>query len=167
MTADIIEFGSYQQAPTVRPRRVVSEADDTRETAEPLTTTAKNTRMRSARYEVWQKANALTSYWRALLDLESAVRIAKMHGLKEARAQIETGPEARYSMLASYREALGKQLLTPAHDVASVNWKRRKLSKLTYIDVKKEVVEKSIADDIAFLDAHPTRNLKLEQHRRQ
>ena len=55
--------------------------------------------------------------------------ITKKHGLKEARAHVEISEEARGPILDSYRDALGKQLLTPAPDVASVNWKRHKLSK--------------------------------------
>ena len=62
--------------------------------------------------------------------------------------------------LDSYRAALNKQLLTPAPDVASVNWKRRELKSY---GVKKELVEKVIADDIAFLDAHPTRTSRANK----
>jgi hypothetical protein len=57
----------------------------------------------------------------------------------------------------TWRAALGNQLLTPAPDMASVNWKRRQLRE-TYCSAKnEELVEKAIADDIAFLDAHSTR----------
>jgi hypothetical protein len=77
--------------------------------------------------------------------------------LKETQAHVGISEEGRWPILDSYREALGKQLLTPAPDVASVNWKRQRLRK-SYNGVKKELIEKAIADDIAFLDAHPTRN---------
>lgn len=173
MTADIIKFGSYKP-PTLRPRPVVCEPDDTPrkvceaddtpcETTGTLTTTAKNARMRSARHKAWRRADALTGYWHAVLDFELAASIAKKHGLKEARAQIETGPVARSSFLASYRDALGNQLLTPSPSVASVNWKRRKMSKAYYM--KKELIEKAIADDIAFLNAHPTRQVRKGEDR--
>jgi hypothetical protein len=89
---------------------------------------------------------------------------------------------------------LGKHLLTPAPDVASVNWKRKQLSK-TYIGVEKDLVgtgssrtcaasfrsiasmyprgsrapsvqsSKAIADDIAFLDAQPTRSSRANKER--
>jgi hypothetical protein len=49
--------------------------------------------------------------------------------------------------------------------VATVNWKRQQLSR-TYIGVEKEQVEKSIADDIAFLDSHPTRNSRANKLRK-
>jgi hypothetical protein len=53
-------------------------------------------------------------------------------------------------------------LCTPAPDAASVNWKRRETSK-SYIGMKKELVEKVIADDVAFLDAHPTRSSRANK----
>ena len=43
--------------------------------------------------------------------------------------------------------------------------KRRQLGK-AYLDVKIERVEKVIADDIAFLDAHPTRNSRANKLRK-
>ena len=87
--------------------------------------TAKNARLRSTRREAWRRANALTEYWLRLLRFADAAEIAKMYGLKEAGAPIDTSNEARLSILSNYREALDKQLLTPAPDIASVNWKRR------------------------------------------
>ena len=55
-----------------------------------------------------------------------------------------------------------KQLLTPAPNVAAVAWKRAKLggSDFPYLPVKPERVERAIADDIAFLTAHPRKKSK-------
>ena len=54
-----------------------------------------------------------------------------------------------------------RQLLTPAWNVASLNWKRAVLASNDYIFnngyVKKERVERAIDDDEAWLAAHPTR----------
>jgi len=155
MTAEIIDFTTTRY----RPRA----ADDApRKTDGTLTTTAKNARLRAARWEVWRRADAITNYWHVLLEFNSAVSRAKKHGLKEARAHVDISDETRWPILDSYRDALGKQLLTPAPDVASVNWKRQRLRK-PYIGVKKELVEKAIADDIAFLDAHPARNSRANK----
>ena len=126
----------------------------------PTTTTGKNARRRSARWEVWRRADAVTNYWHELLRFYDAVERAKRHGLKEARARVEISEEGRRPILDSYRDALNKQLLTPAPDVASVNWKRRELKSY---GVKTELVEKAIADDIAFLDAHPTRTSRANK----
>jgi hypothetical protein len=62
-------------------------------------------------------------------------------------------------MAEKYREALVKQLLTPAWDVASVKWKQMALAwgQHRYTDVKSEPIERPIADDLAFLAAHPVR----------
>ena len=158
MSAEIIDFTTRHPTPR-------AAADAPRKTAGTLTTTAKNERLRSARREAWRKAGAVTDYWNALLRFTDAVSCAKRHGLQEARAHTETNPDARWSILDSYREALGKHLLTPAPDVASVNWKRHRLSK-AYVGVKKELIEKAIADDIAFLDAHPTRNSSANKARK-
>ena len=62
-------------------------------------------------------------------------------------------------MLINGREAVVKQLLTPAPDAGAVTWKRRTLagSDFSYLPVKAERIEQVIADDVAFLDAHPTK----------
>ncbi len=87
-----------------------------------------------------------------------AVLRAKRHNLKEASAHSEVNNEARWAILDSYRDAFGKQFLTPAPDMASVNWKRQQLKKA--FGVNKERVENAIAGDVAFLDAHPPRNAR-------
>jgi hypothetical protein len=144
MSAEIIDFTTRHRTPG---------ADDALRQPAGLTMTAKNGRLRSARRDAWRKADATTNYWRALLDFTDAVSRAKDHNVKEAHTHTATSHEGR--------RALGRQLLTPAPDVATVNWKRHQLSK-TYIGTKKELVEKAIADDITFLAAHPTRQNKGE-----
>jgi hypothetical protein len=155
MSAEIIDFTTSHRT------RI---ADDVpRPAPGTLTTTAKNARLRSARRKAWNRANALTGYWLALRHFALAVSVAKDYGLKEARAHpgISDQELDRYhEALGEYREALGKQLLTPAPDVAAVNWKRHNLRRDPYIGVKKELVEKAIADDIAFLDAHSVKKKK-------
>jgi hypothetical protein len=165
MTAEIIDFTTTHHRPPTRhqtPAAPIGLDDLIVETprwatgpAAAKTATGRNARLRSARWEVWRRADAITNYWHELLGFHHAVEYAKRLGLKEALAHVEFSEDARWPILCSYREALGKQLLTPAPDVASVNWKRLKLRKA--YGVKKELVEKAIADDIAFLDAHPAR----------
>jgi hypothetical protein len=52
-----------------------------------------------------------------------------------------------------------KKLLTPAPDLRAVTWKRAQLAgrRFSHLPTRKERVERAIADDVAFLDAHPTR----------
>lgn len=160
MSAEIINFVTRYRTPG-------ADEPPRRRPPDGLTRTAKNTRLRAARWDVWRKASILTDYWHAFLKFTEAVALAKRYGLNEARTHgeetWEQTLETRWSIFDSYREALGKQLLTPAPNMASVDWKRRHMGKAT--GVKKELLEKSIADDIAFLDAHPT-NSRLAKLRK-
>jgi hypothetical protein len=62
-------------------------------------------------------------------------------------------------LLDIWRAAVAKKLLTPAPDLAAITWKRAQLKSRGFscVPVKKERVERAIADDTAFLAAHPTR----------
>lgn len=142
MTAEIIAF-------TTRPRTRCAN-DERRETV-----TAKNQDLRHARYKAWRKSDIRTRYWDALLTYTDAARMAAKYGV-EGAPSTPISDDERWSILERYRESLGAQLLTPAPDMASVSWKRRKLKK-DYIGVERTLAEKAIADDVAFLDAHPTR----------
>jgi hypothetical protein len=52
-----------------------------------------------------------------------------------------------------------KQLLTPAADAAAIAWKRAQLAGRDFkqLPAKAERIERVIADDVAFLAAHPVR----------
>jgi hypothetical protein len=65
-------------------------------------------------------------------------------------------------MVQQWRAALARQVLTPAPDANSVKWKQWALDSgdLTYTGVKAERVERAIAEDLAFLAAHPVRQSK-------
>jgi hypothetical protein len=154
MTAEIITFEALRQKTYRAPPRTVEPR-----TAEPgyRSPIAKNEHLRRDRREAWLAASALSRYWEAKLDFVDAVSYAHRYGLKDARGDAETSLEDRLVIAEIWREAVGKQMLTPAPNMAEVTWKRQKLGK-AFFRVDKERVEKSIADDIAFLDAHPTRN---------
>src|SRR5271156_7234782 len=68
----------------------------------------------------------------------------------------------RWENVNRWREALMRQLLTPAPDAGSIEWKRRTFAseQHVYTDTKPERIERAIADDVAFLAAHPTRRPK-------
>jgi hypothetical protein len=67
--------------------------------------------------------------------------------------------ENRYSLVVTWREAVVKQLLTPAPDGAAVAWKSAKLAGrgFSHLPTKAERIEHVIADDLAFLAAHQVR----------
>jgi hypothetical protein len=87
-------------------------------------------------------------------------------GIPEGRFH-PVSDDDRQLMVDKWRVAVGKQLLTPAPDANSVKWKQAKLaserqSSYYTLAVKPERIERSIADDLAFLAAHPTRRSNSE-----
>lgn len=123
------------------------------------TITAENSRLRQGRRERWRIASYTTHYWKARLRFWDAVEIAQNIDLPEGRQHPLHDRDDRWAVPDNYRQAIVRQLLTPAADVNSVNWKKATFAagQHKYTDVKPERIERAIADDIAFLTAHPTR----------
>src|SRR5258707_8995505 len=48
-----------------------------------LTVTCQNKHLRDARREVWREAVVIRQYWKARLEMESAIENAQRHGLPE------------------------------------------------------------------------------------
>jgi hypothetical protein len=114
--------------------------------------------LRAQRKEAWRKVETNFLYWRARLQLHDKIEIAQMHGAADALRH--PPDESRSSMLRSFQAAGAQLLLTPAPDVASLSWKRAAFPRgaWQFIDgVKEERIERAIAEDVAFLDAHPVR----------
>jgi hypothetical protein len=67
--------------------------------------------------------------------------------------------ESPLELVTIWREAVAKQILTPAPDLAGITWKRTQLAGkcVDYLPIKTECIEQAIAEDVAFLAAHPTR----------
>lgn len=162
MTAEIIQFGSS----SVPQKRVipacVENACDVRRVAagqQSMTPTAKNRRLRDERWKAWRNADRATNYWLARFKFYDAVFTAVEIGLPEARSDSCNlgGGEYRQDSVNGYREAVRKQIFTPAPDIAAVNWKRVHLKQALWTGAKREHIEQIIADDVAFLKAHPVR----------
>jgi hypothetical protein len=155
---NIVTFpGSSERKRTVM--RGIGYLLDNRPSAGSLSTTGENQRLRIERREVWRMAEAATDYWRARLNFDGAVSRVQDWGLPEGRFHPAVKPEDHMPMVDRWRAALVKQLLTPAPDGASVKWKQAELARgqHRYSDVKSERIERAIADDLAFLVAHPVR----------
>lgn len=185
MTCEIIQFSTAARVPPKRGKPIVRTAGTSRmsrvdleqEPERParedveLSTTCKNSRLRQMRDEAWNRARHTTSYWRARLDWHGELEYAQKLGLADSGSFPPAADENRFRLVDTWREAVVKQLLTPAPNVAAVAWKRAKLSgsDFPYLPVKPERVERVIADDVAFLDAHPTRrsNSEAMAHRRE
>jgi hypothetical protein len=103
------------------------------------------------------------------MKFSDAVEDARRLGIPEGRnhpvdPEDHRSFEDRRSLVARWREALARQFLTPAPDTAAVKWKQAALASgdLAYTGVKAERVERAIADDLAFLAAHPIRRSNSE-----
>jgi hypothetical protein len=137
----------------------------------PLTETCKNSRLRILRRDAWWHAGRVAAYWQARLDWHHALSCAQSHGIGDANSYplIENG--SRFDLVDKWRAAVVKQLLTPAPDGAAVTWKRAKLAGrgFSHLPTKAERIERVIADDLAFLAAHPIRGYdpKAAERRRQ
>ena len=144
-----------------RPSRVELEQEPERPGRDEgeLSTTCKNSRLRQTRDKAWNRASRTTSYWRVRLDWHGELECAQKWGLADSGSFPPAADENRISLVNTWREAVVKQLLTPAPNVGAVAWKRAKLSgrDFRYLPVKPDRVERAIADDVAFLAAHPTR----------
>jgi hypothetical protein len=149
-----------EQADLTTPHNALASCQDDKSSAGILSPTAENGRLRQERNEVWRMADAATRYWRLRIDFQSAVSWAQRMGTPEGRFHPSDPEECdRMSMVQRWRAALVKQLLTPAWDGASVKWKQAALARgeHRYTDVKSDRIERAIADDLAFLAAHPIR----------
>ena len=129
---------------------------------EKFTETCKNSRLRLSRRDTWWTAGHLTDYWRARLDWHSALGTAQQYGIADSASFPSAENENRFGLVDTWREAVVKQLLTPAPDGAAVAWKRAKLAgrDFSHLPTKAERIERVISEDLAFLAAHPTRRSK-------
>lgn len=141
----------------IEPQRDLTDRDVVRYFLE-RNTIKTNKCLRQQRYDVWRKASATTRYWRAMLDLLDAILIGLGNEIPETSGSPKTHND-RWPLLENWRNAEVKQLLTPAPSAALVKWKQQVFAQgqYKYTDVKKEQIEKAIADDLAFLAAHPPR----------
>jgi hypothetical protein len=133
--------------------------------AEEISDTCRNGRLRHRRRAAWRAADAARIYWRARWKLENAIAVAQSSGIAEGSnhpIRHWTASDGGQEMLANYREAIGKQLLTPAFDRCAVTWKKAalKAGDHEYTGVTTARAERAIADDLAFLAAHPVRQSK-------
>jgi hypothetical protein len=106
----------------------------------------------------------VTDYWRARLDWHDALGHAQKRGSADS-GSFPPVADDRFSLVETWREAVVKQLLTPAPDGAAVAWKSAKLAGRGFdqLPTKAERVERVIADDLAFLAAHPVRQSRKRE----
>jgi hypothetical protein len=127
---------------------------------EKLSDTCKNHRLRQSRRDAWREASRLTNFARARMDWRSALSTAQswdVAGADSYPKSEETG--TRLAHVDVWRAALTAQLLTPAPDIAAVNWKRVQLrgGQHRHTDVTPGRIERAIAADVEWLNTHPSR----------
>jgi hypothetical protein len=129
---------------------------------EKFTETCKNSRLRLSRRDAWWLAGWVTEYWRARMDWNGALDTVQKYRIADSASFPSAENENRYGLVDTWREAVVKQLLTPAPDGAAVAWKRAKLAgrDFSHLPTKAERIERVISEDLAFLAAHPTRRSK-------
>ncbi len=128
--------------------------------------TAINSDLRKERREAWRHAYRVTDYWQARLDWNSALSCAQSWGVADsAKFPAANDIESRWNLVDTWREAVVKQLLAPSPDLAAINWKRAKLASRDFaqLPTKVERIERVIADDVAWLAAHPTKRTGRRQ----
>jgi hypothetical protein len=130
----------------------------------PSTDIGRNERLRAERRGDWNKAEAVINYWRMMMDFYVAVHVAQREGVAEACRDHKRLDYTHHGIaVRRFRKATVAQLLTPAPSVEAVNWKRATFAKGDWKhsgDGNAEQIESSIADDLAFLAAHPVRQSK-------
>jgi hypothetical protein len=130
-----------------------------------ISETLKNRNLREARKPQWSKAEATRKYWRARLEMESAISVAQRRDIPEGLNHAPHNPDERWTILANLRLSIAAQLMTPAPDTRAIAWKKVALEgeQWKWTDLTRERIERAIADDEAFLKTHPMRTKLLKQ----
>jgi hypothetical protein len=88
----------------------------------------------------------LTAYW------QTALSSAQNHDVADAKSfpPCDDSGSSRLVLVDLWRAALVAQMLTPAPDVAGVNWKRAQLQaeNYRYTDLKPERLQRAIEADV-------------------
>jgi hypothetical protein len=175
MSAEIIQFStasrpgrsaSNKQTPmgvTAIANRVLTPRQRRREgkpeLPPPATETAKNARIRTERRDAWWLAERVADYWHARFKWHHELETAQRYGIGDSGSFPPQAHACVFEFVDTWREAVAKQLLTPASTLAAVAWKRAKIKsrEFNWLPITLARAEQAIADDSAFLAAHPTR----------
>jgi hypothetical protein len=135
-TAQIIQlFGPRPKPGKTFPVRVIVSAE--RPAAaysrhDPATITAENFRLRKERYDAWRQADAVMNYWRAAMQMGVAIFCMQNFGAVVDDRHPFVTPEDRGTLVAKWRLAWAKLMLTPAANSKHVRWKRMQLIAKNY-----------------------------------
>jgi hypothetical protein len=157
-TAQIIQLFAVRPKPG---RKTASRSEEVSnpQCEEGISDTAENFRLRQERYYAWREAAATMDYWRAVMKMKSAISCMQNYGTSEGDMHEFVTDETHGTLVAKWRLAWRKLMLTPAPNAREVTLKRAQLEgeKYKYSGVTPARIEQAIADDVEWLKAHPTR----------
>ena len=73
--------------------------------------------------------------------------------------EVELGSASWHATRRACREAIDRQLLTPAPNMGAVRWKQRQ----KFSHLKRDRIEKAIADDLAWLRRYPASERRVRR----
>jgi len=158
-TAEIIQFADARTRVGKKPASKVPQLRELPRNEDGITDTCINQRLRGDRRDVWREADAVMDYWHAVMKMDTAISRVQRHDTPEGNLHPIREPKNYWGLVANYRIAWARLMLTPAPDMRSVTWKRAELKaeKHKHTDLKTERIERAIDDDVEFLRTHPTR----------
>jgi hypothetical protein len=126
---------------------------------ETLLDTEYNFIVRSSRRKVWRRAVATTRYFKVALEYGNAADNYSHVVEQNSIAGLLTNAH-HTTLVKAYREAISRQILTPAPNIAAIAWKRAQRD--GYLPINQQEIEAAIAADERFLAAHPTRRARAK-----
>jgi hypothetical protein len=159
-----IQASSPSAIAPVIDNRVLTPSEGKPELLPPATETAKNARIRTERRDAWWLAERAEKYWYARWKWLNALEIAQKYKIGDSGSFPPPAHASSFEAVGKWREAVAKQLLTPAPTLADVAWKRAKVKSDDFkqLPIALARAERAIAEDLAFLAAHPTRQSNSE-----
>ena len=158
-TAEIIQFADARTRVGKKPASKVPQLRELPRNEDGITDTCINQRLWGDRRDVWRAADAVMDYWHAVMKMDTAISRVQNCDTPEGNLHPIREPKNYWGLVANYRIAWARLMLTPAPDMLCVTWKRAELKaeKHKHTDLKTERIERAIDDDVEFLRTHPTR----------
>lgn len=123
-----------------------------------LVDTALNRAERDTRATAWSDARFTTDYWFAEMQCAWATATYAKRVINDSDKEKASIDDA-VKFTREWRQAVGRQLLTPAPSKVDVAWKRRHADD-KFLSVSRNEIQAAIASDEAFLSAHPIRRTR-------
>src|SRR5450759_838817 len=122
MSCEIIQFSAVRPARPVSDKRAAPgvltpmqrRREGKPELPPPATETAKNARIRTGRRDAWWLAERVADYWHARWKWHYELETDQRHGIGDSGSFPPPAHASPFEAVDTWREAVAKQLLTPA-----------------------------------------------------